>query len=440
MYACVCPKCGGNKYPEAAADPEKLSSLFDSDIKRIAAQLYSGKLKAGGIDVKSARKVSTVISQAILKGFGKGFPTLDFDTPDYDMYAHIQKQVFQFSFAKNYEQLKATSLSLQHDNQVTAWPEFKSIVGRISNDYNVRFLKPEYDTAIGSAQMASKWVQYIDDQVKALRYQTVGDSRVRPTHAELDGIIRNITDAFWSFYYPPNGWNCRCDAIDAGNARQTPNSNIVTPTDVPPMFKRNLAKDGYAFPPDHPYFEHVPDEILQAANDNNPFLYDRQYGSKKGGSVWVSALHGSAELKDNMAIAKYFADRGEMVTLLPSIDSQSAEQLALRKMTLPDSLVKSNKNPDALINDRLTEFKTSKEGTVNSVRRLLRTGLKQGEDVVINLEKDMKPAQIKKAIAGQLNESYKNTPEVLKGRTLTVFRKGKPTVYKLDEIIKATRK
>ncbi|RKR83201.1 SPP1 gp7 family putative phage head morphogenesis protein [Mucilaginibacter gracilis] len=436
MYSCVCPRCGGNKYPDAAADEEKLSDLFGPDIKRICAQLYSGKLQAGNIDLKSARKVATVISQAILKGFGKEFPKLDFDTPDFEMYSHIEKQVWQFSFAKNYEELKAASLALQTGNQVTPWGEFKSIVERINGDYNVRNLKTEYDTGIGSAQMAARWVQYIADEVKLLKYQTVGDSRVRPSHQELDGIIRKITDAFWSLYYPPNGWRCRCDAIDAGNAKETPQSKIVTPTDVPPMFRRNLAKEGLAFPPDHPYFEHVPDDILQAADNNNPFIYDRQYSSDKGGSVWVSNLHGAGELKDNLAIAKFYADRGDMVTLMPSIDPNSPSQLALRKMTLPDSLVKSKLNADAKINGRTNEFKTNHEGTVNSLKMQVRKGLKQAQDVTIAVSNDTKPARIKKAIKDQVYNSYKNRAEELKGRTITVLRKGKATVYKLDKIVK----
>jgi len=363
-------------------------------------------------------------------------PELDFDTPDYEMYASIQKQVYQFSFAKNYEQMKAASLALQSGNTVTPWGEFKSIVQRINNEYNVRNLKVEYDTGIGSAQMASKWVQYIADETAKLIYQTVGDSRVRPSHQVLDGIIRAITDAFWDVYYPPNGWGCRCDAV-ATNGKVTPKNKIVTPTDVPELFKRNLAKDGLAFPEDHPYFEHVPDEVLAAADGNNPFIYDRQYNGKKGGAVWVNNLHGADELKDNMAIAKFFADRGDLVTLMPSIDPNSPTQISMRKMTLPDNLVKSKLNADAQINGRTTEFKTNYEGTVNSLKMQVRKGLKQAQDVVVKVGKDMKPASIKKAIKGQLINSYQNRPDELKDRTVTVLRNNKATVYKLDQIIKS---
>lgn len=41
-------------------------------------------------------------------------------------------------------------------------------------------------------------------------YITVGDHRVRPAHAAMDGEVRRYDDPFWNTWYPPNGFNCRC--------------------------------------------------------------------------------------------------------------------------------------------------------------------------------------------------------------------------------------
>lgn len=41
-------------------------------------------------------------------------------------------------------------------------------------------------------------------------YVTVGDHRVRPAHAAMDGEVRRYDDPFWNAWYPPNGFNCRC--------------------------------------------------------------------------------------------------------------------------------------------------------------------------------------------------------------------------------------
>jgi len=41
-------------------------------------------------------------------------------------------------------------------------------------------------------------------------YDAINDSRVRPSHLALDGIIRRIDDPFWNTHSCPNGYRCRC--------------------------------------------------------------------------------------------------------------------------------------------------------------------------------------------------------------------------------------
>jgi len=36
---------------------------------------------------------------------------------------------------------------------------------------------------------------------------------VREDHAILHGTTLPPSDPFWSLYLPPNGWNCRCTAV-----------------------------------------------------------------------------------------------------------------------------------------------------------------------------------------------------------------------------------
>jgi SPP1 gp7 family putative phage head morphogenesis protein len=52
-------------------------------------------------------------------------------------------------------------------------------------------------------------------------YVTVGDDRVRPGHAAMHGIVRRHDDPFWSIWYPPNGFRCRCfvRALTAGQVK-----------------------------------------------------------------------------------------------------------------------------------------------------------------------------------------------------------------------------
>lgn len=54
---------------------------------------------------------------------------------------------------------------------------------------------------------------FIYDHIWGYRYVTAGDDRVRPSHAILDGVTLPKGNPFWNRFYPPNGFNCRCQAI-----------------------------------------------------------------------------------------------------------------------------------------------------------------------------------------------------------------------------------
>jgi SPP1 gp7 family putative phage head morphogenesis protein len=47
-------------------------------------------------------------------------------------------------------------------------------------------------------------------QIVAARYVAVIDDRTRETHLAMDSFWAGLDDPIWDTWWPPNGWNCRC--------------------------------------------------------------------------------------------------------------------------------------------------------------------------------------------------------------------------------------
>lgn len=60
--------------------------------------------------------------------------------------------------------------------------------------------------------MAGHWRRFEEaaDDLPYLMYDAINDSRTRPSHLALDGVIRPVGDPFWQTHTPPLGHRCRC--------------------------------------------------------------------------------------------------------------------------------------------------------------------------------------------------------------------------------------
>ena len=139
---------------------------------------------------------------------------IEYKIPD-EMMRSLREDVFVFSGFKTYHQLKeASELLLDEQGRVKSFNKFYQDVSGIREKYNRNWLHAEYNFAVSSSQMAAKWAeQSADADICDLTYSTAGDDKVRPDHAVLDGVTLPVEDPFWSYAYPPNGWNCRCNVI-----------------------------------------------------------------------------------------------------------------------------------------------------------------------------------------------------------------------------------
>lgn len=98
-------------------------------------------------------------------------------------------------------------------------------------------VKPHQGEAIYRTQMGTSYTagqleangdEAIDDILWGYEYATVGDDRVRPNHAALDGLRLPKDDPRWQEIMPPNGWNCRCTVIEVYRGER-----LAEPTELP---------------------------------------------------------------------------------------------------------------------------------------------------------------------------------------------------------------
>lgn len=52
-------------------------------------------------------------------------------------------------------------------------------------------------------------MENIDDR-PYWRYSAIIDRRTRKSHKAMHGLVFRYDDPFWDYFYPPNGWRCRC--------------------------------------------------------------------------------------------------------------------------------------------------------------------------------------------------------------------------------------
>lgn len=187
--------------------------ITDADLSDQEKELLN-KLEAM---TANGRKYDQATFEATLKklynGLDKGFGGQpDYNTKDYQCKTMMEININRFGFDKNVAQVAELNRILRESK---SFSDFKLKALDVFEQYNINYLKTEYDTAIAVAQNASAWIEQKREKnlYPFLKYQTAGDNRVRPAHSALDGKIFNVDSPALSSIYPPNGYGCRCEMI-----------------------------------------------------------------------------------------------------------------------------------------------------------------------------------------------------------------------------------
>lgn len=104
-----------------------------------------------------------------------------------------------------------------HDKKISKGIDGKLLADPKTGEYfgTPRRLNTIYRVNMQAAYSAARYQRLRDnvDNRPYWQYSSVGDARTRPAHLALSGKIYRYDDPFWTTFYPPNGFNCRCTVI-----------------------------------------------------------------------------------------------------------------------------------------------------------------------------------------------------------------------------------
>lgn len=182
--------------------------------------------------------------------------------------AALDEDVFLFSVLKTHAQLFEASRLLTDDRGLRKpFASSEQDFQRLQATYNSSWLEAELNYANAAATAADRWQRLDDNPDFVLQYRTAKDERVRQSHEALHNTTLPKDDPFWDNYYPPNGWNCRCIAIEVRSGKYKDSDTLDSAKkgeeattqigkggiNKAAIFRYNPGKRKVIFPPNHPY-------------------------------------------------------------------------------------------------------------------------------------------------------------------------------------------
>jgi len=239
---------------------------FNKILDDIAYQLYNEKLSKGQIHPELYRKTADELMNGMYEGLGG--TSFGYEDPRNTLSAYLSENIHKFSTAKSLaQQQQLSKLLTGADGNPRNFTDFRDAVQEAGFQFNINYLRTEFDTAFASAQMAYQWEQLKNNDF--LEYSTVGDNRVRPAHAALDGLTLAADSNVWRKIWPPNDWLCRCTIVSgiASNASTDIEAGSkLKDNPINPLFEFNPGTEKLIYDNGHPYYKAVPKQLLAVKN------------------------------------------------------------------------------------------------------------------------------------------------------------------------------
>ena len=321
------------------------------------------------------------------------------------MRQRLTRSNYIFSGLKTFHELNEAFPSLLDENgNKKTFERFLNDVRKIDETYNANYLRAEYNFVQASAEMAAKWEGFMEDGDRYyLQYRTQHDDKVRPEHASLDRVTLPASDTFWESYYPPNGWNCRCNVVQVLKRKYepTPHDEAMAlgedalQTDKKGIFRFNSGKEQKTVPDYNPYtIKRCRDCDIARGKLNLGFVPENELCAACKLVHKCQDLKGCVpdEIYGNRLLISKQADQSEIV---PNTRAARALVSSFPDMTMQirkDVVGFQVKNPEYLINGMIADRKgiESPKGIQSGFKKAIKQGC---QAIVIDLDMNMREAK-----------------------------------------------
>jgi len=221
---------------KALGSYEALVAKLKDIIARTSLRTIAGELKT--LDWDFVRGVGSALADVLLEGYDQGRSAvvqkarrmglalqegvgITFGLPPQDAIDFLRLQAFSVAHVEN-EELLGSLKGLVAKALEQGWTEaeFREEAEGLFDTMGVtRIAKHHIDLVFRqnavTAYQAGKFYQMSSPDMRGQfplwEYLTVGDDKVRPAHRAMHGFKAPPDDPVWRVWYPPNGFNCRCD-------------------------------------------------------------------------------------------------------------------------------------------------------------------------------------------------------------------------------------
>lgn len=374
------------------------AATWEKTYQELSDKIRNGDIDVGDLDHDMILKTYDRLNKAAQAGYGSGY----YNDP---IARKMRENLLRFAATKTHvqqQQVKTLSDSIREDQA------YRDETKKYLNLQNGTYLDVQAAWASRSAQSGRQYQEFQQDKdiYPNLKFRTMKDDDVRPTHAVLEGMIISIDDPRLDEYMPPLDPRCRC-WLEQTRAAVTDFDPDYHPD---PQWSGNPGRNGVIFNDDNSYNQKVENNSTrldircqaELAKEYLPYNRVIEVGENK---VYVNDFADMADLEQNLVAAKKIV--------------RELEQDVYIRHHIDGGLVPGHKNPELSISKKSTlgDLKTYQgDGRFgNFILNSLKSANTQGAKCVVldvTHQKDYREI-LERKLAGGLNDRCHNIERVI---------------------------